>query len=108
MNSDEAQVVLEVCLQAVSEQYVEPLMLALGTLTTAVCHAPEMAAAVAAALQRQADSCPADVSGRILLQSLARLADGTAPLDPADIQAALRTSLRLLQGGKDKPLPQDN
>lgn len=103
MNAKEAEIIVEVCLKAVNEQYILPLMQAVGVLTAAVCRDPAAAEAVAAAMQSQADSCPPDVSGRILLQVLAQLAAAPVPPDPASAQEVLRTSLRLIQGGKPVP-----
>lgn len=106
MKSDEAELIIEACLRAVSEQYVMPLALALGTLTAAVCRDREMAAAVADVLRKQAESCPPDVAGRALLLSLAGLAaqpDGAAQ---GDVESALRKSLRLIPGGRDSQNPE--
>jgi hypothetical protein len=103
MNAKEAEIVIGVCLKAVNEQYIMPMMLALGTLTAAVCRDPVMAEAVSEILREQADSCPEDVSGRILLKALSELAAAPVPPDPVSVQDALRASLRLIQGGKTPP-----
>ena len=91
------EIIIKGCLEAVSEQYVMPMMLALGTLTAAVCRSPEAAAEVAEALRQQAASCPPDVAGRKLLEALAELADGPGAPDPGAVQSALRGHLRLVQ-----------
>lgn len=91
------EIIIKGCLEAVSEQYVMPMMLALGTLTAAACRNPEAAAEVAAALRQQAASCPPDVAGRTLLEALAGLAAGPASPDPSAVQFALRRHLRLVQ-----------
>ena len=100
MDKEEAEAIIETCLEAVYEQYVLPLALALGTLTEVACRDRGHAAEIASALRQQAESCPSDVAGRVLLQSLAGLAAG--PVIPAsgDVQDALRKSLRLVPGGK--------
>lgn len=100
MQREEAEVVIETCLEAVNEQFVLPLMLALGTLTAAACRDRETGSQIAAALRRQAASCPPDVAGRTLLESLAQLADGPASPDPAAAADALRRALRLIPGGR--------
>ena len=107
MNQKEAEAIIEVCLGAVNEQYVMPLMLALGTLTaTMVCRDPDAAPAIAATLRDQAESCPPDVAGRVLLQSLALLAETPRTQPTEDLRAELRASLRLIQGGKRGPEPE--
>lgn len=100
MDIKEVEALITTCLEAVSEQYVLPLTLALGTLTAVVCRDRETADAVAAALLKQAESCPADVAGRTLLQALAGLAAGTTSPSPDDVRNALRKSLKLIPGGK--------
>ena len=60
----------------------------------------QTAAAVAQALHQQAESCPPDVAGRMLLRSLAELAGGPQPPDPGAVRDALRSSLRLIPGGR--------
>lgn len=107
MNQDEAELIIETCLQAVSEQYVMPLTLALGTLTAAACRDREASDAIAAALLRQAESCPPDVAGRALLQSLAAIAGAPDAPAPGDVAAELRRSLRLIPGGRRNPAPGD-
>lgn len=96
------QIIIKGCLEAVHEQYVMPLTLAMGTLTAAVCRNPETAVEVAAALRQQAESCPNDVAGRTLLEALAGLAGGPVATDPAAVQSALRSHLRLIQGRPQK------
>lgn len=100
MNREEAEVIIETCLEAVHEQYVVPLTLALGALIVVACRDPDAAQQVAATLRKQAESCPPDVAGRLLLQRLAALADGPRPTDPAAAQAAVRKALRLIPGGR--------
>ncbi len=99
------EVIIEGCLEAVHEQYVLPLTLALGTLTAAACRDPDSARQIADALRQQAESCPPDVAGRTLLTALAGLADGPRPLEPDAVQDALRRSLRLIPGGRQAPEP---
>ncbi len=100
MDIEEVEAIIETCLEAVHEQYVLPLTLALRTLTIAVCSNPEIAPVVAEALRKNADSCPSDVAGRILLQVLAKSAAGPDGVGPDDVQDAVRKSLRLIRGGK--------
>lgn len=100
MNREEFEVALEITLQAVSEQYVIPLALALGTLTSALCQDPKTASAVADTLRTQAESCPPDVAGRALLQALAELASEPSPSGPAHVQNVIRSHLTLIRGGK--------
>jgi len=96
----EAEALIAVCLDAVSEQFVLPLALALGTLVAATRRDPVLAQEVAAALHQQASSCAPDVAGRAPLQLLAELADGSRATDADAIRNALRKSLRLIPGGK--------
>lgn len=105
MNRQEAETIIKVCLDAVNEQYVIPLMLGLGTLTaTLACRDPDAAPAIAASLREQAESCPPDVAGRVLLQALAQLADAPGtPRTPKEMRAILR----LVQGGKPEPTHAD-
>lgn len=100
MEREEAEVLIETCLEAVHEQYVLPLTLALGTLTAAACRDPDSARQIAAALHQQAQTCPPDVAGRVLLQGLAELAGGPLPPDSDAVQDALRSRLRLIPGGR--------
>ena len=95
-----AEAIIETCLEAVHEQYVLPLMLALGTLTAAACRDRESARQIAEALRSQADSCPPEVAGRQLLQLLAELAGEPMPPDPSAVRDALRSQLRLIPGGR--------
>ena len=95
------------CLEAVSEQYVLPLMLALGTLTAAVCRDPKMAEEVADALRRQAASCPPDVAGGKLLEALAGLAAGPLPPGPDGLEGVVRKHLRLVHSQNPKAGPED-
>ncbi len=100
MEREEAEAIIETCLEAVHEQYVLPLTLALGTLTVAACREPDSARQVAASLREQAESCPPDVAGRLLLQGLAELAGGPQPTEPAAVRDAVRKTLRLIPGGR--------
>lgn len=97
---EEAEAIIESCLGAVYEQHVLPLTMALGVLTAVACREQDSARQIAAALHRHAESCPPDVAGRVLLQSLAGLADGPLPPEPAAVQDALRSQLRLIRGGR--------
>ena len=103
MDAEKAEAIIETCLEAVFEQYVVPLTLALGTLTATACRDLRLADEIAVALRQQAASCPPDVAGRTLLEALAALASGPAPSGPAAAAAALRKSLRLIHGGKKEP-----
>jgi hypothetical protein len=103
MDRRKSEAIIEVCLEAVFEQYVLPLTLALGTLTATACRDRRMAEEISVALRQQAASCPPDVAGRTLLEALAALASEPVPSDPAAAAAALRKSLRLIQGGKREP-----
>jgi tRNA threonylcarbamoyladenosine modification (KEOPS) complex Pcc1 subunit len=98
ISAEEFEAILETVLQAVSEQYILPLTMALGTLTAEICHDPETAEAVADALHSQAKSCPEDVAGRAILLSLARLAAEPDASDLADVKNLVRSRLRLIHG----------
>ena len=97
MKTEEAEALIETTANAVCEQYILPLVLALGTLTTAVCREPELGHAVSSILRDQYESCPENIAGRIFLKQLSFLAD---PDTPDEQKNELRTFLRLLQGGK--------
>ena len=91
------------CLEAVSEQYIQPLTMALGTLTALACQDRTTAEAVSSTLREQAESCPSDVAGRIILLKLSELAAGPVSPDPGATSEALRNALRLIHGGKPNP-----
>jgi len=99
MKREEFEVALPIILGAVNEQYILPIVLALGTLTVALCHDPEIGRAVSRILQEQYESCPDDVPGRIYLSGLASLAD---PDEQDARKKDPSTFLRLVPGGDKK------
>lgn len=94
MNAQEGSAVVEACLDAVFEQYVNPLLLALGVLTAVISREPEMKKQIADTFGGLAESCPDDVAGRTFLEALADLARG-----PDAMRDAVRKALRLIPGG---------
>ena len=101
MNDDRLkfEAALEVTLEAVREQEVLPLLLALGSIAAAYTR-NSTAQELAASLRAQAQSCPPDVRGRVYLQALADMLEAPS----ADPQALARTfarngpGLRLVSG----------
>lgn len=93
---EEFEQMLAVTLNAVNEQYILPLSLALATLTAAIARNPDsdLSKQVSEALYQQAASTPVDVAGRQMLISLAELAAGQK--DDEAIRNALRKVLRPL------------
>lgn len=92
-------------MRTVSEQYILPLLLALGTLTAAICNRnEELSRSISDILRSQAESCrPNDdvtQGGWVLLEVLANIATAPTPSAPADLEEVVRNSLRLIKGGK--------
>lgn len=95
----EFEAALEVTMNAVLEQYVQPLVHALGILTFAISHKQD-GAWLAEQLQGQADTCPPDVAGKgilYVLADMARLPDSTPP---DDVRKRVNISLEVIRGGK--------
>jgi len=69
-----SEALIETCLEAVSEQCIIPLVMALGTLTEVICQDPEMADMVAKKFAKQAESIPGDVAGKAFLKVLGDIA----------------------------------
>jgi len=99
MDREEFEIALPIILKAVNEQYLIPIMLALGTLTVAICHDPVIAKAIHPILLGQYESCPKDIPGRIYIKGLASLAN---PDEPDAQKKDPHTFLKLIQGGGRK------
>lgn len=99
LSTAEIEAILDACADLVSEQFIIPLLLAMGTLTTAIAmDSPTKGEAMAQALKRQAQDCPD--AARAMLLSLAGLAaPDSSPTPPTSPKDAVRTALRLIQGG---------
>lgn len=98
MEREEFEVLLEVVLQAVNEQYVMPMATALISVVDAMrVTSPQAVALLAVQFERLARECPEDVAGRGLLALLAERA-ARAPTDdsPAPSGTDLRRRLRLV------------
>lgn len=74
LTQEECEAIIESTLDAVHEQLLLPLLMALGTLTVELTKHPVQKEAISASLREQRDSCPADVSGRVYLDALYQLA----------------------------------
>jgi len=100
----EAEALIATALEAVAEQRIFPLLLAIETLTRALCiREPDLAGTISSVLKSQAESCrQKDTAGYVFLEFLAeRAADPASTLSP-DPDSATRTFLRLIVGGKGK------
>lgn len=99
MTQEEFELVLEHIAKAIREQYVDPIAVALCVVTSAICHGKDRAW-IQRELQRQIATCPPDIAGRAILELLAHQASLPKPPSPAAVRKAVRTSLRLIPGGK--------
>jgi len=86
-------------MDAVLEQYVQPMTHALCLLTYVVSRTQD-GKWLAEQLRIQADSCPDDVAGKGILHALAEMAESPDAIPPNDVRKRANTSLRLIQGGK--------
>lgn len=100
MNKKEFEVALKMTMDAVLEQYVQPLTNAMCLLTYAVSHKKD-GGWLADQLHDQADSCPSDVAGKGILYALAEMASLPDSLPPEDVRNRANISLKLIRGGKD-------
>lgn len=100
MNKEEFEVALKVTMDAVLEQYVQPLTIAMSLLTYAVSHKKDGEWLVDQ-LKVQADSCPSDVAGKGILYALAEMASLPDSFPTEDVQKRVNNALRLIRGGKD-------
>jgi hypothetical protein len=95
----EFEAALEITMNAVLEQYVQPLTHALGILTFAISHQMD-GEWLAEQLQGQAETCPTDVAGKGILYLLADMARLPGSTPPGDVCKRANISLKVLRGGK--------
>jgi hypothetical protein len=102
VDRQEFEVMLEFLLKAVTEQYIMPLTMAVGTLAAAIAaRDEELGKAIGERLKEQAESCRrSDAAGWFFLLGLAGIVSDPQPTDPSSVEKAVRTSLRLIHGGK--------
>ncbi len=79
-----AEAIIKTNLEAVQEQFITPLLLAMGTITLALSTNQELGQWVGKTLRMQVSTIPDDVAGKLLLQVLARAADGKDKMSPEE------------------------
>jgi len=100
MNREEFEASLEVTMNAVLEQFVQPLTNAMCLLTYAAAHKKD-GVWLADQLHGQADTCPSDVAGKGILNALAEMAELPDSTPPGDVRKRANISLKLIRGGKE-------
>jgi hypothetical protein len=104
MEKKEFELVLEIVSKAINEQYIVPLAFALGTLTASICRRDhELSKAVSGILRTEGERCAKkDIAGGKILLALSNIAADLPSTAGGDLHKSLRTSLRLIEGGKKK------
>lgn len=98
MTREEFETVLSTILNAVQQQLITPMVLALGTLTVAATRDPIEAEWISSTLYSQAENCPPDLAGRAILLALAQLAQSgsSGAFDPQTLENSVREHLERL------------
>lgn len=95
MEEQEIENLIEANIDLLNQQYIIPLTLALGAITTVISRDPSQGSELAGLLRTHASNCPEEVAGRKLLEALAELADGRIQHEPGVPRSALQQLLWL-------------